>query len=213
MIAAANDGAPRDHLLDVLAGIVPGDRLEREHLDWTRAWVASGAQLYRSGATDVPPTHLVVYFVPQDAGGEQILLVAHRKAELWLPAGGHVETGEGPWTTVGRECLEELHIPAVASTATGPHPLFVSVNQTRRGPQHTDVALWYLLHADPEEVNEYDEGEFTAVRWWPQRGLREQLATPAAQDYEPHLARFLDKLTDLRNPGSDRCRAEGARLG
>ncbi|MFE5112552.1 hypothetical protein [Streptomyces sp. NPDC056663] len=28
-----------------------------------------------------------------------MLLVAHRKAGLWLPAGGHVEPGEDPWRT------------------------------------------------------------------------------------------------------------------
>jgi 8-oxo-dGTP pyrophosphatase MutT (NUDIX family) len=212
MIAAANDEADRDHLLDVLAGIAPGDGLEREHLDWARAWVASGAELYRRGAIDVPPAHLVVYFVPRPADGEQILLVDHRKAGLWLPAGGHVEAGEDPWATVARECLEELHIPAVACTATGPHPQFVTVNQTHRGPQHTDVALWYLLDTDPAEVTGYDEGEFAAVRWWPLGGLRERLATPAAQDFEPQLARFLDKLTDVLLPGRDRRRAEAARL-
>jgi 8-oxo-dGTP pyrophosphatase MutT (NUDIX family) len=198
--ATVNNDAPRAQLLDVLARIVPLDELEREHLESTRAWVTSGADLYRSGAIDVPPTHLVVYFVPQDTDGRQVLLVAHRKADLWLPAGGHVEVGEDPWRTVTRECEEELHTPAVTSPATGPHPLFLSVNRTRRGAMHTDVALWYLLDADPAQITSYDEAEFADVRWWPLDALRERLATPTAAGFEPHLSRFLDKLASLSRP-------------
>jgi 8-oxo-dGTP pyrophosphatase MutT (NUDIX family) len=195
--ATVNDDAARARLLDVLAGIVPSDALEREHLEASQAWVASGAEVYRRGAIDIPPTHLVVYFVPLDSGGNteggQVLLVAHRKAGMWLPAGGHVEAGEDPWATVARECEEELHVPAVPSPGTGPHPVFLTVNRTRRGSVHTDVALWYLLDADPEQIVSYDDAEFTAVRWWPLHALREQLATPAVAEFEPHLGRFLDK--------------------
>jgi 8-oxo-dGTP pyrophosphatase MutT (NUDIX family) len=200
--ATGNDDAARAGLLDVLAGIVPGDALEREHLEATREWVASGAEVYRRGAIDVPPIHLVVYFVPLDSGGDaeggRALLVAHRKAGLWLPAGGHVEAGEDPWATVARECEEELHVPAVPGPGTGPHPVFLSVNRTRRGPVHTDVALWFVLDARPEQIVSHDDTEFTAVRWWPLDTLRERLATPAAADFEPHLGRFLDKLTNLQ---------------
>ncbi|WP_425276650.1 NUDIX domain-containing protein [Streptomyces diastatochromogenes] len=51
-----------------------------------------------------------------------MLLVAHRKAGLWLPAGGHVEPGVNPWAAVVRECHEELGIEAVASPITGGIP-------------------------------------------------------------------------------------------
>jgi hypothetical protein len=58
-----NDDTARTHLLDLLDGITAGDDLEHEHLQRTRAWVTSGAELYRRDAIDVPPTHLVVYFL------------------------------------------------------------------------------------------------------------------------------------------------------
>ncbi|MFE4718607.1 hypothetical protein ACFRLW_19610 [Streptomyces sp. NPDC056728] len=41
--------------------------------------------------------HLLSYFVVPDNSCGQLLLVAHLKAGLWLPAGGHVESGEDPW--------------------------------------------------------------------------------------------------------------------
>lgn len=44
--------------------------------------------------------------------------------------------------------------------------MFLSVSWTRRGPVHTDVALWYLLDAESEQIVSYDDAEFTAVPGW-----------------------------------------------
>jgi 8-oxo-dGTP pyrophosphatase MutT (NUDIX family) len=151
----------RAPLLALLPEIVPGDDLEREHLERTRSWVASGADLYRRGSIDVPPIHLVVYFAPLTPDRRQLLLAAHRKAGLWLPPGGHVEPGEHPWTTVTRECAEELHLPATPSQVTGPAPAFVTVTRTRNRHPHTDVTLWFPLETTPEQITSYDSGEFT----------------------------------------------------
>lgn len=109
-------------------------------------------------------------------------------------AGGHIEPGEDPWSTAVRECVEEPHVPARARSATGPHPLFVTVTRTRRGLPHTDVALWFVLDADPEQITSYDEGEFAGIRWWPVDTVQEWLDTRAADDFEPHLGRFLTKF-------------------
>lgn len=162
--------------------------------DRARSWAASGADLYRGGAADVPPTHLVVYFAPLTPNRQQILLVAHRKAGLWLPPGGHVEPGEEPWATVTREAAEELHLAATPSPITGPAPVFVTVTRTRGHPP-TDVTLWFCLDVSPGQITSYDAGEFTGVRWWPLAELRQHLDTPASGYFEPHLARFLNKLT------------------
>jgi len=188
-----NDAPAR--VLGLLSGIIPGDDRERDHLDQARSWMDSGADLYRRDMVDVPPTHLVVYFAPLTPDRQQILLVAHRKAGLWLPPGGHLEPGEEPWATVTREAAEELHLTATPSPITGPAPVFATVTRTRGQLPHTDVTLWFALVAAPEQITSYDAGEFTGVRWWPLAELRRHLDTPAAGDFEPHLARFLDKLT------------------
>jgi hypothetical protein len=117
-----DDGVQRAWLLDVLAGVVPAGALEREHLEFARAWAGSGAEVYRRGVIDVPPTHLVVYFVPLDTGG----------------------------------------------------------------------------NADGGQITSYDDTEFTAMRWWPLHALRQQLAARVAEGFEPHLGRFLGKLTSLQ---------------
>lgn len=102
----------REELTLLLDGIEPWDGTELAHLARAREWVGSGAPLYRVRKPDVPPMHLVSYFVVRDEARGRLLLVNHRKAGLWLPPGGHVEPGEDPWQTVARECREELHIDA-----------------------------------------------------------------------------------------------------
>ena len=145
---------------------------------------------------DVLGTHLVSYLVVTDPVRGAVLLVAHRKAGLWLPPGGHVEPAEDPWQTVVRECREELGISAIAAPGQGPLPFFLTVNTTRGPGRHTDVCLWYLLVATAGQVaaaagSAADAGaEFDAVRWLTPQQVR---ATPV-ETIDPHLHRFAAKL-------------------
>jgi 8-oxo-dGTP pyrophosphatase MutT (NUDIX family) len=175
-----------------LAGdsIEPWDEMEQAHLRAAAEWVASGAPVYRTRKPDVPAMHLVSYFVVRDEDRREMLLVAHRKAGLWLPAGGHVEPGEDPWATVVRECREELSIPAVASVISGERPFFLTVTRARGQGEHIDVSLWYVLNADVGSINTYDQDEFTAIRWLtPEQVLGEPLSS-----LDPHMHRFSRKL-------------------
>ncbi|WSN72117.1 NUDIX domain-containing protein [Streptomyces sp. NBC_01361] len=138
--------------------------------------------------------HLVSYFVVLDESCGQLLLVAHRKAGLWLPAGGHVEPGEDPWAAVVRECREELGIEAEASPITGEHPLFLTVTETRGQGVHTDVSLWYLLTADADTITSYDQDEFNAIRWL----TDEQVLEESDELLDPHMHRFTHKLQHAR---------------
>jgi 8-oxo-dGTP pyrophosphatase MutT (NUDIX family) len=194
----------RARLLEVLGGIRPWDEQERAHLAETADWVGGGAPLYRTRKPATPPKHLISYFVVLDERRHELLLVAHRKAGLWLPSGGHVEPMEDPWDTVRRECLEELHIEAVPATVTGDRPLFLTVTRTRGQGQHTDVSLWYLLRADAGQVTSFDEAEFDAIRWL---SLEQVLATPA-DTLDPHMHRFTRKLTRLLTTGAPACTGE-----
>jgi 8-oxo-dGTP pyrophosphatase MutT (NUDIX family) len=188
------DNQPRASLLGLIGAIEPWDDLERTHLETATQWIADGAPVYRVRKPDVPAMHLVSYFVVLDNTRGQMLLVAHRKAGLWLPAGGHVEPGEDPWATVVRECHEELGIEAVASPITGEHPLFLTVTRTRGQGAHTDVSLWYLLDADAHTITSYDQDEFKAIRWL----TDEQVLEESAELLDPHMHRFTRKLQHAR---------------
>ncbi|MEU5345893.1 MULTISPECIES: NUDIX domain-containing protein [unclassified Streptomyces] len=180
----------RARLTSLLEGVRPWDEQERAHLSEAVKWVAGGAPLYRVQKPDVPPVHLVSYFVVVDEKRGELLLVAHRKAGLWLPSGGHVEPMEDPWDTVVRECREELFIEAVPSVVSRREPFFLTITQTRGQGRHTDVSLWYVLRADVGSVVTFDEDEFSAIKWL---SLSQVLAEPE-DTLDPHMHRFTRKL-------------------
>lgn len=193
-----HDDVLRSRLLQVVGAIAPWDDVERAHLRTATRWIAGGAPLHRVRKPDVPPMHLVSYFAVLDEARGRQLLVAHRAAGLWLPAGGHVEPGEDPWPAVVRECREELGIEATASSLTGELPLFLTVTATRGRGTHTDVSLWYVLDAAAESVTSYDRGEFDAIRWLTDEQV---LAEPLAR-LDPHMHRFTYKLRSARATGN-----------
>jgi 8-oxo-dGTP pyrophosphatase MutT (NUDIX family) len=180
----------RDGITRLLDGIRPWDGTERTHLARAREWVGSGAPLHRVRKPDVPPVHLVAYFVVRDGAAGRLLLVAHRKSGLWLPSGGHVEPGEDPWRTVVRACRDELHIDAGPSPVAGRRPFFLTVTGTRGQGRHTDVSLWYLLRADADSVTSFDQREFSAIRWL----TPEEVLAEPAHTLDPHMHRFTRKL-------------------
>jgi 8-oxo-dGTP pyrophosphatase MutT (NUDIX family) len=183
----------RAAIADLVAAITPCDELESEQLAAALRWIESEAELFRTTPPDVPPMHLVSYFVPFDARCGSLLLTAHRKSGLDLPPGGHCEPGELPWQTTQRECLEELAVPAVALRQVGPHPLLLTVTQTRTTlpGRHTDVSLWFVLDVDADNpALRPDPREFSSVRWFT---LDELFAEPIER-FDPHMHRFARKL-------------------
>lgn len=185
-------GADRVALAATVVGIRAHDETERRALETTLDWIGSGAPLCRIQKPNVPDPHLVSYFLPFDHDRSELLLVAHRAAGLWLPPGGHVEPGEGPWETVERECREELGVAPVASPLTGPVPSFCTVTRTT-DLSHTDVSLWYLLDRSTAEPLGWDTGEFSAVRWV----ALDAIAREPVDELEPQLPRYVDKLRGL----------------
>jgi len=172
-------------IADMVLAIVPFDRLEEEHVDFVRNWIASGAELFRVGKSDTPNIHLVSYFIVIDQTSNQFLLVDHKKAQLWLPPGGHVEVNEHPKETVKREVKEELGVEA---DFLFEEPVFLTVTNTvGTTAPHTDVSLWYVLKGCKEDQLKYDSDEFHQIGWFKQQDIPYERA-------EPHLRRFIDKI-------------------
>ncbi|MDF2549345.1 MAG: hydrolase [Chlamydiales bacterium] len=169
----------------IIAGITPFDDLERGLIQDTLIWIQSGAPLFRSQKPDNPPKHLVSYFVLLDEGVQKILLVDHKKAQLWLPTGGHVELGEHPKETVVRECQEELGLNAEFWQET---PLFLTSTETvGLTAGHTDVSLWYVIKSSYKDEYLFDREEFNTVQWF-------DFAKIPFERTDPHLKRFMQKL-------------------
>ncbi len=167
-----------------LESIRPLDELEAQHRSEAVAWIDSGAPLCRTAKPATPPRHLVSYFAVVDT--ESILLVDHKKAQLWLPTGGHVETGEHPRDTVVRELREELGFAPAHEIAA---PLMVTCTTTvGLTSGHTDVSLWYVIHSSATQTIAYDADEFEDARWF-------GFAEAPLHRTDPHLHRFLRKLS------------------
>lgn len=173
----------RQQIRDEISSIRPFDALERHDIASCLTWIDSGVELCRVMKPATPPMHLVSYFAVIDGG--HVLLVDHRNAKLWLPPGGHVEPGEHPRVTVGRELEEELGFAAPHPIG---HPLFVTVTTTvGLTAGHTDVSLWYVVRACRHQSIKFDEREFEGVRWFPFDEVPFERA-------DPHMKRFLTKL-------------------
>ncbi len=179
-------------ITDLVDGLVPHDELAQQHRSQTLEWLASTDDIFRRTKPAVPSAHLVSYFLLVDRSAGCVLLCDHRLARLWLPTGGHVEPHEHPYTTVRRECREELGVSAVADPLWERKPFLLTVTQTRDTPErrHTDVSLWFALSGHVGQVLSIDRREFEDVRWWTGWDVRE--ADPGR--FDPHLRRALDVL-------------------
>ena len=182
---ALHSNSIRKHIHTLIRAIIPYDDVEQEHINDTCLWIESGEPIFRVQKPDVPNKHLVSYFVLFDDVHQKILLVDHKKALLWLPAGGHVEIDEDPKTTASRECLEELNVTA---DFLSPHPLFLTSTLTvGLTAGHTDVSLWYVLKGDSNKAYEFDKREFNDIRWF-------HLNDVFHEKSDPHMGRFIQKL-------------------
>lgn len=181
-MSALNIRSSIHHLVSLMT---PLDTLEQEHIDFVLQWIESGSGLFRIEKPATPDIHLVSYFVVASPNLDQFLLVDHKKAELCLPPGGHVEPNENPQETVRREAKEELGIEA---EFLFDEPIFLTVTKTVGNVAiHTDVSLWYMLKGNPLTSLDYDPDEFHQIRWW---GIDEV----PLQNSDPHMGRFIEKL-------------------
>jgi 8-oxo-dGTP pyrophosphatase MutT (NUDIX family) len=178
----------REHTLSLIQDINPVDEKEVADRNDALDWMISDAPLYRIQKPDVPPKHLVSYFLVIDTASQKILLQDHLLAKLWLPAGGHVDPDEDPTETVRRECQEELGIEAVFLGEPIPH--FITVTQTNGQGLHTDVSLWYVLRASEDTPLSIEPDRFAEVRWWD----ISKVLSSSIELFDPELHRFLKKL-------------------
>jgi 8-oxo-dGTP diphosphatase len=179
----------RERIRREITRVVPFDDIERMHRADALAWIDSGAELCRRARPATPPKHLVSYVAVVD--GKSILLVDHRNARLWLPTGGHVEPGEHPRATVARELEEELGFPCPHDVEA---PAMITCTETvGTTAGHVDVSLWYVVRAARTQRLSYAADEFVDVRWFAFDEL------PLSRT-DPHLARFVAKLTAGRAP-------------
>jgi 8-oxo-dGTP pyrophosphatase MutT (NUDIX family)/GNAT superfamily N-acetyltransferase len=134
------------------------------------------------------PVHVTASAIVVSDDGRFTVLHRHKRLNMWLQPGGHIEPGEPPWDGALREAIEETGLPAVLGSA---ELLHVDVHPGPRG--HTHLDLRYRVtsaQVKPQPAS----GESQDVRWLPWRS--------AIVDAEPGLEGVLRAL----QPGQPKVR-------
>ena len=121
----------------------------------------------------------------------RLLVHFHRKLDVWLQPGGHVEHDENPWQAVIRELREEagyeidqlevLHpfTPVQGLEHDNQHPTPAILNTHEIGGSghwHSDLSFVFVAASEPRHAPA--EGESTQLRWVEIAGIDEAQVTP-----------------------------------
>ena len=117
------------------------------------------------------PRHYCSFFLPYDKSAGKIYLGHHKKADDWIPPGGHIEPGETPQDAAIREMEEELGVK-ITGDMLEPFDLSVKpINRPDRGClTHYDV--WHLVHLPRGKAGirvrnfNYLKSEYYDTRWF-----------------------------------------------
>jgi 8-oxo-dGTP pyrophosphatase MutT (NUDIX family)/GNAT superfamily N-acetyltransferase len=96
----------------------------------------------------------------------RVVLHRHKRLQMWLQPGGHIDNAELPWNGALREAVEETGLPAILvddHLGDGPTLLHVDVHAGPRG--HTHLDLRYLLES-PHVAPAPSAGESQDVQWF-----------------------------------------------
>ena len=123
------------------------------------------------------------YIVRVDTPEPKALLHMHRKLNVLLPVGGHVELDETPWQAMAHELTEESgytlsqlqilqpqsRIKKISNVVQHPYPLSMNTHEIPDGHYHTDIQYGFVTTEDPSvQIN---EGESSDLRWVTQKEL------------------------------------------
>ena len=162
--------AYRGHVTD-LSQMIRAAVLARRPVDAReRDSVASFVRLF--DALDQPfsetanKVHVTASAIVVTDDRRRVLLHLHKKMNMWLQPGGHIEPGELPWLGALREAVEETGLPAQLVGPVGddgPELLHVDVHAGPKG--HTHLDLRYLIES-PMVTPTPPPGESQDVKWF-----------------------------------------------
>ena len=163
-------------LIDQVQSVSPFDDREAESIRRT----LDRLQMAEDPFSEMASTHHITAsaFVISSRG---VILHLHRRLNIWVQPGGHVDDGESPPEAALRETLEETGL--VARHLFSPQVFQVDVHPGPRG--HTHYDLRYVVVSDPVDPTP-PPGESQEVFWFDFDEARERC--------EPGLRAALAKL-------------------
>lgn len=146
----------REQLRDEISRLVPIDEREAESKLLTLALLDSAEELFDE--------HQVIDHITASAfvvSARGVILHLHKKLNIWVQPGGHIDQGESAPEAALRETAEETGLPVELAM---PAEIFhVDVHPGPRGHTHYDVR--YIVNAEPVDPRPAPE-ESQEVYWF-----------------------------------------------
>jgi ADP-ribose pyrophosphatase YjhB (NUDIX family) len=113
--------------------------------------------------------------------GNRVLLLWHRKLQMWLPPGGHVEPNELPDDAAIREVAEEAGVEVelvgerglpIARPRQLVRPAGIQLEAIRPGHEHIDL-IYFARPLDLDRCEATGNAESEAIGWFDRSGMIE----------------------------------------
>ena len=180
--------AGKQRLLDELAGFAPATTQEAKHRERIAAFLRDHPAPFSRASL---PGHVTGSGLVVSPELDRVLLLHHRKLDLWLQCGGHVEaTDPSVLATALREAGEESGLDHVAQHPAFPGIADVDIHEIPAGgsmPAHLHLDVRYVLQADPSAPLSPPEAEVKDIGWF-------TWAEVGELGLDGGLSRFLGKL-------------------
>ena len=163
------------------ASVVLTKQMIKQHLDiWLQSCQAG---------------HITASGLILDRVNERVLLMYHRKLQLWLQMGGHGEGELDPSLIARREAIEESALPDLTFFPSNEQPMIIDVDAhsipTRQNiPEHYHLDIRYLLLTSSPEKIRLPHAEAHELRWF-------SLAEIPALPLKPATLRLIKKAERL----------------
>ncbi len=184
-------------LLQRLYGYIPEDEAERTSIILVEEMIAHYPNIWLQSCQE---GHITGSALILDIANRNVLLMYHRKLELWLQMGGHGEGELDPALIALREATEESALPDLAffSTSTSEQPTFVDVDAhsipaRRDTPEHYHLDFRYLLSTSSPEKIRLPKAEAHDLRWYPFSEMPALPLKPATRRLIKKAERLLEK--------------------
>lgn len=148
-----------EHIVQLLHTHVPVDAREQKSIETFLETVVQLSDPCNEHANDV---HVTASAIVVADHGMKVALHLHKRLNMWLQPGGHIEEGETPAQGALREAQEETGLPVRHHDGDGVF-FHLDVHPGPKGHTHLDVR--YLVRA-PEITPTPADGESAHVAWF-----------------------------------------------